>query len=102
MPWANVSHPLVSQFGDTLRQAGYSEAGLRQAVGTSYSLSHNPRGIDIARRRLRSGTALHTLIKLFCLGIAVPTDELTRAVGRRSVDHLARIPVVTHEREAGR
>jgi methylase of polypeptide subunit release factors len=100
VPWPNVNHPLVSQFGDALRQAGYSEAGLRQALGTSSSLSHDPRAIDVARRRLRSGTALHTLIKLFCLGIAVPTDELTRAVGPRSVGHLARIAVITQERDS--
>ena len=97
MPWPNVSHPLVAQFGDTLRQAGYSDAALRQAVGSNSSLSHDPRAIDVARRRLRSGTALHTFIKLFCLGIAVPTDELTRAVGRRSVDRLAGIAVVTED-----
>jgi methylase of polypeptide subunit release factors len=100
VPWPDVSDPLISQFGDALRQAGYSEAGLRQAVGTSSSLSHDPRAIDVARRRLPSARALQTLIKLFCLGIPVPTDELTRAVGRTTVDHLARLAVVTQERDS--
>lgn len=100
MPWPDVSLPLVSQFGDALRQSGYTEAGLRQAVGTSSSLSHDPRAIEVARRQLPSGTALPTLIKLFCLGIPVPTDELNRAVGRGTVDHLALIAVVTQERDS--
>jgi methylase of polypeptide subunit release factors len=100
VPVPDGSHPLVSRFGDALRQAGYSEAGLRQAVGTSSSLTHDPRAIDVARRRLPSGTALDTLIKLFCLGLPMPTDELTHAVGRTTADHLARIGVVTHERES--
>jgi methylase of polypeptide subunit release factors len=100
VPWPDVSHALVSQFGDALRQAGYSEAGLRQAVGTSSSLSHDPRAIDVARRRLPSGTALPTLIKLFRLGIPVPRDELTHAIGRGTVDHLARIAVVIQERDS--
>jgi methylase of polypeptide subunit release factors len=101
VPWPDVSdYPLVSEFGDALRRAGYSEAGLRQAIGTSSSLSHDPRAMEVARRQLTSGTALDTLIKLFCLGVPVPSAELTSAIGRLSVDHLARIAVVAPERNA--
>jgi len=99
VPWPDGSPTLISRFGDALRQAGYSEAGLRQAVGTASSLTHDPRAIEIARRRLQSGTALDTLIKLFCLGTPVPTDELIGAVGGSSVDNLVRIAVVTQERD---
>jgi len=49
---------------------------------------------------LQSGTALHALIRLFCLGIPVPAGELTQAVGRRVVDHLARIAVVTQQADS--
>ena len=97
---SDVSHPLVSQFGDALRRAGYSEARLRQAVGTSSSLMHDPRGSEVARQRLAAGDALHTLIKAFCLGIPVPRNELTNAVGAATVDDLVRLAVVTRERDA--
>jgi methylase of polypeptide subunit release factors len=95
VPWPDGSPALISRFGDALRQAGYSEAGLRQAVGTASSLTHDPRAIEVARRRLQSGTALHTFIKLFCLGIPVPADELIEAGGGSTVDDLVRIAVVS-------
>jgi len=96
---SDVSHPLVSQFGDALRRAGYSEARLRQAVGTSSSLTHDPRGSEVARQRLASGNALHTLIKAFCLGLPVPRNELTHAVGAATVDYLVSLALVTWERD---
>jgi len=96
---SDVSHPLVSEFGDALRRAGYSEAGLRQAVGTSSSLRHDPRGSEVACRRLASGNALHTLIKAFCLGIPVPRNELTHAVGAATVDYLVHLALVTWEQD---
>ena len=96
---SEVDRPLVSQFGDALRQAGYSEAGLRQAVGTGSSLRHDPRGSEVARRRLVPGNSLHTLIKAFCLGIPIPKNELTHALGAATVDHLVRLAVVTWEQD---
>jgi len=97
---SDASHPLVSQFGDALRRAGYNEAGLRQAVGTSSSLGHDTRGSEVARRRLAPAKALHTLIKAFCLGIPVPRNELTSAVGAATVEGLVRLAVVTREQDA--
>jgi SAM-dependent methyltransferase len=96
---SDSSHTLVSQFGDALRQTGYSEAGLRQAVGASSSLRHNPRASEIARRRLTSGNALHTLIKAFCLGIPVPRHELIHALGPATVDYLVHFALVAEERD---
>jgi len=93
------SHPLVSQFGDALRRAGYSEDRLRQAVGTSSSLRHDPRRSEVARQRLASGNALHTLIKAFCLGLSVPRNELTHAVGAATVDYLVRLALVSWEQD---
>ena len=97
MPWPDGSPALISRFGDALRQAGYSEAGLRQAVGTASSLTHDPRAMEVARRRLQSGTALETLIKVFCLGVPVPTDELVEALGGSTIDELVRIVVVSQD-----
>jgi SAM-dependent methyltransferase len=96
---SDVSHSLVSQFGDALRTAGYREAELRQAVGTSSSLGHDRRGTEVARRRLASGNPLHTLIKAFCLGIPVTRNELTQAVGAATVDDLVRLAIVTGEQD---
>jgi len=93
------SHALVSQFGDALRRAGYSEDRLRQAVGTSSSLRHDPRRSEVARQRLASGNALHTLIKAFCLGLSVPRNELTHAVGAATVDYLVRLALVSWEQD---
>jgi len=97
---SDINYALISELGDSLRQVGYSEDGLRQAVGTSSSLTHDPRAAEVARRRLASGNTLHTLIKAFCLGIPVPTDELTHAVGGRTVDYLVRTGRVTQEQNA--
>ncbi len=96
---SDVSHPLVSQFGDALRRAGYSEARLQQAVGTSSSLTHDPRRSEVARQRLASGNVLHTLIKAFCLGLPVPRNELIHAVGAATVDYLARLCLVAWEQD---
>ena len=82
-----------------MRRAGYSEAELRRAVGTSSSLGHDRQGTEVARRRLASGNALHTLIKAFCLGIPVTRYELTHAVGAATVDDLIRLALVTGEHD---
>jgi methylase of polypeptide subunit release factors len=97
VPWPSSGDPMVSQFGDVLRHAGYNETGLRQAVGTGSSLAHDPRAIDVARRRLPPGKAHHTLVKLFCLGIPVAVDELSHVAGRRTVDDFARIAAVVQD-----
>ncbi len=96
---SDVSNPLVSQFGDALRRAGYSEARLQQAVGTSSSLTHDPRRSEVARQRLASGNVLNTLIKAFCLGLPVPRNELIHAVGAATVDYLARLSLVAWEQD---
>jgi len=72
---------------------------LRQAVGPSSSFRHNPRTSKIARRRLTSGNALHTLIKAFCLGIPVPRHELIHAVGPATVEYLVYFGLVARERD---
>ena len=48
MPWPDDSHPLICQFDDALSQAGYREAGLRQAVGTSSNLNRDGLAARIA------------------------------------------------------
>lgn len=78
-------------FGDVLRQAGYHEAGLRQAVGTSSSLAHDPRASEVARRRLADGQPLSTLIRLFGLGLRVPTDQVGEAIYPSRTDQLVEI-----------
>src|SRR5437762_12970358 len=60
---------------------------------------HDPRGSEVARQRLAAGNALHTLIKAFCLGIPVPRNELTHAVGAATVDYLVRLALVTWEQD---
>ena len=89
-----LNQALVARFGDVLRQAGYHEAGLRQAVGTSSSLAHDPRASEVARRRLADGQSLSTLIRLFCLGLRVPTDQVSEAIYPSRVDQLVEIGVL--------
>ncbi|HEX9097157.1 MAG TPA: methyltransferase [Candidatus Dormibacteraeota bacterium] len=96
---SDVSHSLVSRFGDALRRAGYREAELRQVVGTSSSLGHDARATEVARRRLALGNPLHTLIKAFCLGIPLTRNELTQAVGAATVDDLVRLAIVTGKQD---
>jgi methylase of polypeptide subunit release factors len=97
MPDPEMSLAVVSQFGDVLRQAGYNEAGLRQAVGTSTSLSHDPRASDVARRRLSPGIAVHSLIKLFLLGLPAGRDKLAAAIRPSKLDELAKLGIIAED-----
>jgi len=92
--WVVLNQALVARFGDVLRQAGYQEGGLRQAVATSSSLAHDPRASEVARRRLADGQPLSTLIRLFCLGLRVPTDQVGEAIYPSRVDQLVEIGVL--------
>lgn len=84
----------IARFGDALRRAGYNEPGLRQAVGASSSLAHDPRASEVALRRLAAGTPLDILIRLFCLGLAVPTEQIGDAIRPNLLDQLVEIGVV--------
>jgi len=65
---------------DVLARANYSEEGLRGALGSADLLGMRELDIPPALRRTRAGTTLHTLIRLFFLGVPVEVDAARRAV----------------------
>ena len=97
MPWQETDGPLISLFGDALRQAGYCESALRRLIGRSTSAGGDPRAVEVAGRRLENGGELSTLIKLFCLGLSLPGAEVADALGQATAELLTRISVVAIE-----
>jgi hypothetical protein len=56
---------------EVLVGANYSEEGIREALGTSDLLDNHPFGLPPGLRRTRERTPLHTLARLFFLGVPV-------------------------------
>ncbi len=71
---------------DVLARANYSEEGLREALGTSDLLGNREVDTPPGLRRTRTGTTLHTLIRLFFLGVPVELDAARRAVHPMSLE----------------
>jgi methylase of polypeptide subunit release factors len=84
-------HPVADRsaartLGEALRRAGYTEAAVSDLLGDdAYDLSQDD--APVAERRLPEGR-LGTVVRAFFLQLAVPTDEVVRALGRDAVDAL--------------
>ncbi len=75
---------------DALAAANYTDQGVLDALGPRdvRSLS-DQEGFPVLLRATSGGSPLHTLIRLFLLGLAVPPDALRRAVAPVSPEDLA-------------
>lgn len=64
------------------RESGFSEDGLRQALGVEGALDRPPLDAAVLRRRLcEAPEPLRTLVDLLALGRSVAIEEATRALG---------------------
>ena len=76
----------ASRLGEALRRAGYTEAAVTDLLGDdAYDLSRDD--APVAERRLPEGR-LGTVVRLFFFQLALPTEDVTRALGRDAVDAL--------------
>lgn len=71
-----------------LDRAGYTERGVREALGAPGGVAFLRRELAVSRRRLPDGEAISTLVRLFLLHDPVPEAEASRVV---DVDALRRI-----------
>lgn len=74
---------------DVLAGAGYSEAGLRETLGDSDLMESRRLDLPPRLRRIRGGTSLHTLIRLFFLGVSVEVEAARRAVHPMAIEDWA-------------
>ena len=65
---------------DIFAAAGYTEDGLRRVLAIDELFWTGPGTLPASLRRTRTSTPLHTLIRLFFLGVAVSLDAARRAV----------------------
>jgi methylase of polypeptide subunit release factors len=65
---------------DVFDRAGYTEEGFRTALGTASVLTPTATQLPPWLCRTRGGTPLHTLLRLFFLGVPVDADAARRAV----------------------
>lgn len=65
---------------DAFDRAGYSDDGVRAALGVSSVLTPGAAQLPVLLCRTRGGTPLHTLIRLFFLGVPVDAEAARRAV----------------------
>jgi hypothetical protein len=82
---------------DLLGVARYTEEGVREALGRADLLDTGPLDAPAALRRTRAGTPLHSLIRLFHLGVPVPVDAAGRAVHPMSLPDWCRAGLLTVE-----
>lgn len=68
-------HAAITILRGVLKDANYSDAGIREALGISGGLSFRRPDMPLYLRRLRSEGRLSTLLKLFFLGITVDPGE---------------------------
>ena len=70
-----------------LESTGYTEQQVLTALGTDYVV-HSPAAKTVYRYKLHTDQPLHSLIKLFLLGIAVQETELERVFNRPALEAL--------------
>jgi protein-L-isoaspartate O-methyltransferase len=83
---------------DTLAGAGYDDAGVTELLGESLSALSGKK-LPVLLRRTSGGTPLATLVRLFILGVRVPTDEASRALAPMGAEWWAERGLVTVDRE---
>jgi hypothetical protein len=71
-------------------RAGYTDDGFRAALGTNSALTPTPAQLPLWLCRTRGGTPLHTLIRLFFLGVPVDVGAARRAVEPLALDDWVR------------
>jgi SAM-dependent methyltransferase len=71
---------------DVLDGVNYTEQGLQEALGKADLLEIGPLDEHTMPRRIRTETPLHSLIRLFFLGVPAPLEAVRRAVHPMSVD----------------
>lgn len=76
----------VIRVRDVLDRANYTETGLQDALGKADLMEIGPLDEHTAARRTRTETPLHSLIRLFFLGLPVPLDAVRCAVHPMSVE----------------
>jgi hypothetical protein len=67
-------------------RAGYTDEGFRAALGSSGVLTPTPTQLPLWLCRTRGDTPLHTLIRLFFLGVPVDAGVARRAVAPMPLD----------------
>jgi hypothetical protein len=65
---------------DVFDRAGYTEEGVRAALGVSSVLTPSSAQLPVLLCRTRAGTPLHTLARLFFLGVPAGADAARQAV----------------------
>lgn len=85
----------VARARQIFARANYTEEGVGEALGGTDLLDAGPLSEPPALRRTRGGTALHTLIRLFFLGAAVPLEAARHAVDPMPIENWARAGLVS-------
>jgi hypothetical protein len=83
----------IDDLRETLVAVGYTGEAVRTALGEGAYQSRRME-VPIHLRRLMSGTAVETAIKLFFLGVPVPEAEVERALAPLRVDDLHALGVI--------
>ncbi|MCC6676117.1 MAG: methyltransferase [Phycisphaerales bacterium] len=77
--------------------AGLSEAGVLQALGIRHLSEYAQLPPQVAMNRVTGGTPLHTLIRLFLMGLPVPVMDAERAVAPMSLDEWVNAGLIVPE-----
>ncbi len=85
---------LVRRFRKLLDEAGYDEHGVSELLGTTMV---DELDVPVHERQLPSDGRLPTLLRLFLLGLPVPTAAATEAFEPISVDDIASLGLVSVE-----
>ncbi len=84
----NLAQPaLVAALRERLRDVGYDAAGLQYTLGSGAEAPVKRVELPVYLRRLKR-TPLHTLIKLFLLGLPAPLEDVAAAVQPLSPESL--------------
>jgi SAM-dependent methyltransferase len=74
------SEEAIGRFRRALERAGFTEQGVRDAMGMDPGSTRPPDDAQVYLRRMAEPSALHTLVKLFVLGVDVPATEAAAAL----------------------
>lgn len=86
--------PEVRLLGAALARAGLSEDGVAVALKGAAQAWSDPTDRLVAVRRLADRGALSALVRLFVLGLAVPSDELAAAIAPATPERLCALGLV--------
>jgi methylase of polypeptide subunit release factors len=79
---------------EVLERAGYSSAGLQEALGTTSLLATGSLDLPPRLRRTRGGTPRETLARLFFLGVPVELEMARRALSPMTPEQWARARLI--------